>query len=537
MDPMHAPTPHAVETVNLGVEGVAAQPEAAITSCAAAVGVWLYLLPEPLTEDYPCTRQGFVRRREAKMPRAFVATSSLQCAAIQAALPAADAVAAAAPLASSATTTPAAVWTTRDLAAFEAVVQQCPTEHFSIAGVHVAVEARTGYHSVGQSGGGVAPGLLPAASVGGDGTLAALYGAPLLHALLRAMLSVGLVSSDSALLARTLAKNAAALQGLAPLREAADPLPAANPPSTPPPSYATSAHFLDHPIGWRDDWVRGGVREAYGLEVGSVSPINEGAGGAAAVDAQLAQGLPPVASGKARCRITLGTPGSTGGAAAAPRSARPTRPETLTLHCLPAGAVAMSGAPFTQALREMEQFVFELGDENALACGSSCADSVSAHLAALAASYGCTAERSIGGEGRLAKVLGQCPLLELGGAVARGDFGGWRPVAPVFSEAATGFRVYIGDLAASRDLEGLRNAGVTHVLNCAVFSPKSGLGPSEWAPWAQQGIEYAFLWSTDAERKASAMGAQNLSVQWRTAGMLLMDCRAKGGAALVHCVA
>ena len=98
--------------------------------------------------------------------------------------------------------------------------------------------------------------------------------------------------------------------------------------------------------------------------------------------------------------------------------------------------------------------------------------------------------------------------------------------------------MYIGDLAASMDLEGLVGAGVTHVLNCAVASSRSGLCPAEWAPWARQGLVYGLLWSNDsATREGGVEEVQDPTAQWHAAGLLLDECRAKGGAVLVHCVA
>ena len=109
----------------------------------------------------------------------------------------------------------------------------------------------------------------------------------------------------------------------------------------------------------------------------------------------------------------------------------------------------------------------------------------------------------------------------------------------VYSEPG-GFRLYVGDIASALDAQGLAERSVSHVINCCTASV--GSSPSEWAPHPQQ-CTYGFLHSDDhfwsfkgpaAELQALA-DKQDPSSQWHGVMLLLNECRAARGTALVHC--
>ena len=52
----------------------------------------------------------------------------------------------------------------------------------------------------------------------------------------------------------------------------------------------------------------------------------------------------------------------------------------------------------------------------------------------------------------------------------RGVGEGHRPMDPVWRSADTGATLYVGGVAAARDIDLLRGAGVSRVVNCTVHS-------------------------------------------------------------------
>jgi gamma-glutamylcyclotransferase (GGCT)/AIG2-like uncharacterized protein YtfP/predicted protein tyrosine phosphatase len=94
------------------------------------------------------------------------------------------------------------------------------------------------------------------------------------------------------------------------------------------------------------------------------------------------------------------------------------------------------------------------------------------------------------------------------------------------ARAASGFRLLIGDLGASRNAAALRAAGVTHVVNCAV----ADLPRLQWAPFAEE-RHYHFVVASDN------LSGEDAAAQWRGAAAFLRSAMAEGPAAvaLVHC--
>ena len=99
----------------------------------------------------------------------------------------------------------------------------------------------------------------------------------------------------------------------------------------------------------------------------------------------------------------------------------------------------------------------------------------------------------------------------------------------VFSEAATGFRLHVGDIASARNGALQAAAGITHVVNCCAADMAEE--PASWAPFAAT-RRYAFVFTNDC---AGNIAAQDPAGQWAGVMRFLQECRKSGGAALVHC--
>ena len=113
----------------------------------------------------------------------------------------------------------------------------------------------------------------------------------------------------------------------------------------------------------------------------------------------------------------------------------------------------------------------------------------------------------------------------------------------VASDPATGFRLWVGDMASSRDLAALQAAGIACVVNCCT----SDLAPSEWAPHAAQGLRYRYVFANDLYNQKGArcwategdptFQLQNPCPQWPGVMEFLLEARAAGSPALIHCAA
>ncbi len=103
------------------------------------------------------------------------------------------------------------------------------------------------------------------------------------------------------------------------------------------------------------------------------------------------------------------------------------------------------------------------------------------------------------------------------------------------------FKLYIGDIQSAMDPAALQQRGVTHIINCCTAS--CGKSPAEWAPFPHL-FRYGFVFSSDSfwawgetltPAEQALIDAQNPSSQWHAVLLLLEECRAAGGSALVHC--
>ena len=108
--------------------------------------------------------------------------------------------------------------------------------------------------------------------------------------------------------------------------------------------------------------------------------------------------------------------------------------------------------------------------------------------------------------------------------------------APAAGPGAAAFSLYVGDIQASLDRAQLAALGVTHVINCCPAS--CGRTPADWAPFPDA-FTYGFVHSNDSfwagNMSAGDVAAQDPSSQWHAVMLLLRECRAAGGSALVHC--
>ena len=101
----------------------------------------------------------------------------------------------------------------------------------------------------------------------------------------------------------------------------------------------------------------------------------------------------------------------------------------------------------------------------------------------------------------------------------------------VASDPATGFRLFVGDLASANDDAAQSAAKISHVVNCCVADLAEE--PATWAPFVAK-RKYSFVFSDDSV-PASKLKTQNPSAQWPGALRFLRECHTQGGAALVHC--
>jgi hypothetical protein len=108
-------------------------------------------------------------------------------------------------------------------------------------------------------------------------------------------------------------------------------------------------------------------------------------------------------------------------------------------------------------------------------------------------------------------------------------------------QEASGFRLFVGDIQASLDQAQLTANGVTCIINCCAAS--CGRSPADWAPFPAR-ARYAMIFSDDSfwslgdeitAEQQRAIDAQDPSSQWHAAMLLLEECRAAGGSALIHC--
>jgi len=107
-------------------------------------------------------------------------------------------------------------------------------------------------------------------------------------------------------------------------------------------------------------------------------------------------------------------------------------------------------------------------------------------------------------------------------------------------EEASGFKLFVGDVLAALDRESLQSLGITTVINCCTAS--CGGTPGEWAPYPTL-FSYGFLHTNDSfwslenpsEEQNEQIQLQDPSSQWKSIMLLLSECRAAGGAALIHC--
>ena len=108
--------------------------------------------------------------------------------------------------------------------------------------------------------------------------------------------------------------------------------------------------------------------------------------------------------------------------------------------------------------------------------------------------------------------------------------------APAAGSGAAAFCLYVGDIQASMDRAQLAALGVTHVINCCTAS--CGRTPADWAPFPDA-FTYGLVHSNDSfwagTMSPADIAAQDPSSQWHAVMLLLRECRAAGGSALVHC--
>lgn len=108
--------------------------------------------------------------------------------------------------------------------------------------------------------------------------------------------------------------------------------------------------------------------------------------------------------------------------------------------------------------------------------------------------------------------------------------------APAAGPGAAAFCLYVGDIQASMDRAQLAALGVTHVINCCTAS--CGRTPADWAPFPDA-FTYGLVHSNDSfwagTMSPADIAAQDPSSQWHAVMLLLRECRAAGGSALVHC--
>jgi hypothetical protein len=110
----------------------------------------------------------------------------------------------------------------------------------------------------------------------------------------------------------------------------------------------------------------------------------------------------------------------------------------------------------------------------------------------------------------------------------------------VWTCPSTGFQLYVGDIQSTLCRDTLLANGITHIVNCCTAS--CGSTPAEWAPFPQDFL-YVFVnsndsfweWSGRGEEGERLIEAQNPSSQWHAVLLMLNECRAAGGRALIHC--
>lgn len=100
------------------------------------------------------------------------------------------------------------------------------------------------------------------------------------------------------------------------------------------------------------------------------------------------------------------------------------------------------------------------------------------------------------------------------------------------------FELFVGDVNASRDLDLLKAAGITTIINCCAASV--GTCPRDWCPFPDTfnyGLVHShdYFWQDPELRTEWEIECQNPSAQWKAVIFLAQEAFASGGKVLIHC--